>query len=196
MAKNFERLEKEAIDNGYTPLEFFEALLDEEMVTRENNRFNRLLKGAKFPIIKTIDQFDFSKAPFLKKTEILEIFNTVSFFSAATLGNMLIEMQETLALSKFLDKLRKVDLLIIDELGYVSLSNKTTQLLFQIFSERYERGSIIVNTNLEFGQWGNIFHDEPMTAAIIHRLIHNSKILTFIGESYRFKSRQASTSEK
>lgn len=75
MAKNFERLEKEAIDNGYTPLEFFEALLDEEMVTRENNRFNRLLKGAKFPIIKTIDQFDFSKAPFLKKTEILEIFN-------------------------------------------------------------------------------------------------------------------------
>jgi len=232
MAKNFERLEKEAIDNGYTPLEFFEALLDEEMVTRENNRFNRLLKGAKFPIIKTIDQFDFSKAPFLKKTEILEIFNlefikdnqnlifigapgtgkshlsislgieackkgqTVSFFSAATLGNMLIEMQETLALSKFLDKLRKVDLLIIDELGYVSLSNKTTQLLFQIFSERYERGSIIVNTNLEFGQWGNIFHDEPMTAAIIDRLIHNSKILTFIGESYRFKSRQASTSEK
>ena len=67
MAKNFERLEKEAIDNGYTPLEFFEALLDEEMVTRENNRFNRLLKGAKFPIIKTIDQFDFSKAPFLKR---------------------------------------------------------------------------------------------------------------------------------
>jgi DNA replication protein DnaC len=232
MAKSFQRLHKEATENALTPLEFFEALLDEEMINRENNRFNRLLKRAKFPILKTIDQFDFSKAPFLKKTEILELFNlefikenqnlifigapgtgkthlsislgveackkgqSVSFFSAAALGNMLIEMQETLALSKFIEKLKKVDLLIIDELGYVSLSNKTTQLLFQIFSERYERGSIIVNTNLEFGQWGNIFHDEPMTAAIIDRLIHNSKILTFNGESYRFKSRKANTSKK
>lgn len=232
MAKSFERLHKEATENALTPLEFFETLLDEEMINRENNRFNRLLKRAKFPTLKTIDQFNFSKAPFLKKTQILELFNlefikenqnlifigspgtgkshlsvslgveackkgqTVSFFSAATLGNMLIEMQETLALSKFLDKLRKVDLLIIDELGYVSLSNKTTQLLFQIFSERYERGSIIVNTNLEFGQWGNIFHDEPMAAAIIDRLIHNSKIISFIGPSYRLESRKANLSQK
>ncbi len=231
MAKSFERIYKESIDNGLTPLEFFESLLDEEIITRQNNRFNRLLKRAKFPIVKTLDQFDFTKAPFLKKTEVLELFNldfiddtqnlvfigapgtgkshlsislgveacksgkSVLFFTAAGLGNMLIEMQETLALSKFLAKLRKVELLIIDELGYVSLSNKTTQLIFQIFSERYEKGSIIVNTNLEFGHWGNIFHDEPMTAAIIDRLIHNSKILTFNGESYRFRSRKAHISK-
>ena len=232
IAKSFERIYKEAQDNKLTPLEFFETLLDEEIISRENSRFSRLLKAAKLPIVKTIDQFDFTKAPFLKKTEILELFQlgfteenqnlifigspgtgkthlslslgveackrgkSVCFFTAAGLGNTLIEMQETLALSKFLDKLKKVDLLIIDELGYVSLSSKTTQLLFQIFSERYERGSIIVNTNLEFGQWGNIFHDEPMTAAIIDRLIHNSKIFTFNGESYRFKSRKADLSQK
>lgn len=232
MAKSFERIYKESIDHSLTPLEFFEALVDEEVINRENNRFNRLLKRAKFPIIKTIDQFNFIKAPFLRKTEILELFNlnftdsyqnlifigapgtgkthlsislgveackkgkTVCFFTAASLGNMLVEMQETLALSKFLDKLRKVDLLIIDELGYVSLSTQTTRLLFQIFSERYERGSIIVNTNLEFGLWGNIFHDEPMTAAIIDRLIHNSKIITFNGPSYRFESRKADLLQK
>ncbi len=232
MAKSFERIYKESLDNSLTPLEFFETLVDEEVINRENNRFNRLLKRAKFPIIKTIDQFNFLKAPFLKKTEMLELFNldfiddsqnvifigapgtgkshlstslgveackdgkTVFFFTAASLGNMLIEMQETLVLSKFLDKLRKVDLLIIDELGYVSLSTQTTRLLFQIFSERYERGSIIVNTNLEFGLWGNIFHDEPMTAAIIDRLIHNSKIITFNGPSYRFESRKANLLKK
>ncbi|MBS4536986.1 ATP-binding protein [Clostridium sp. D2Q-11] len=81
-------------------------------------------------------------------------------------------------------------------LGYVSLSKKTTQLLFQIFSEIYERGSIIINTNLQFGQWVNIFHNERMTATIIDHLIHNSKILTFNGESYRFKSRQADLAMK
>jgi len=227
MAKGFDRIYKESVDNNLTGLEFFEALLDEEVINRENNRFNRLFKRAKFPVIKTIDQFNFTKAPFLRKGEMLQLFNldfitenqnlifigspgtgkthlsislgmeackqgkSVSFYTAAGLGNLLIEMEETLALSKFLEKLRKVDLLIIDELGYVSLSNKTTQLLFQIFSERYERGSIIVNTNLEFSLWGNIFHDEVMTAAIIDRLIHNSNITIFNGQSYRFESRQA-----
>jgi len=225
-------LDKVFEDKKLTPLEFFEALLDEEIISRENNRYARLLKAAKFPTVKTIDGFDFLKAPFLKKTEILEYLDlqfvenhqnlifigtpgtgkthlsislgveackkgkTVYFFTAASLGNLLVEGQETLALTKLIDKLRNVDLLIIDELGYVSLSSKTTQLLFQVFSERYERGSIIVNTNLEFGQWANIFHDEPMTAAIIDRLIHNSKIHTFNGESYRFKSRMASTPKK
>lgn len=232
MIKGFERISKEAQENNMTALEFFEALIDEEVISRENNRFDRLLKRARFPVIKTIDQFNFAKAPFLKKTEILELFTldftndnqnlifigapgtgkshlsvaigveackkgkTVCFFTAASLGNLLIETQESLALSKFLEKLRKVDLLIIDELGYVSLSSQTTRLLFQIFSERYERGSIIVNTNLEFGLWRNIFHDEPMTAAIIDRLIHNSKIITFNGPSYRFESRKANLSQK
>ncbi len=99
-------------------------------------------------------------------------------------------MQEELMLNKFIDKLKKVDLLILDELGFVTLSNKTTQLLFQIFSERYEKGSIVVTSNLEFGEWGNIFCDEIMAAAIIDRLIHNSAIKSFKGQSYRLFSKQ------
>ena len=82
-------------------------------------------------------------------------------------------------------------MLLIDELGYVKLSNQTTQLMFQIFSERYETGSIIISTNLEFAEWTNIFHDERMTAAILDRLIHNSKIILFNGESYRFRTQSA-----
>ncbi len=227
MADSFERILQSSKENELCLVEFLDVLLEEEIISRENNRFSRLMKSAKFPLVKTLDQFDFTKAPFLKKKEILEIFNldfieqsqnlifigapgtgkshltvalgieackkgkTVNFFTAAGLGNTLVEMQEALALSKFMDKLKKIDLIVIDELGYVELSNKTTQLLFQIISERYERGSILVNTNLEFGQWLKIFHDEPMTAAIIDRLIHNSKIITFNGESYRLNSRKA-----
>jgi DNA replication protein DnaC len=114
----------------------------------------------------------------------------VLFYTAASLGNKLIEMQEQLSLNKFIEKLKKVDLLIIDELGYVSLSHHSTQLLFQVFSERYEKGSIMITSNLEFGEWGNIFNDEIMAAAIIDRLIHNSVIKSFKGTSYRLLSRQ------
>ena len=115
---------------------------------------------------------------------------SVLFYTAASLGNKLIEMQDQILLTKFIEKLKKVDLLILDELGYVSLSQKSTQLLFQVFSERYEKGSIIVTSNLEFGEWGNIFNDEIMAAAIIDRLIHNSIIKSFKGQSYRLLNRQ------
>lgn len=222
----FDRVLEEALDKELNHLEFFEMLLDEEVINRENRRYNRLLKNACFPTIKTIDTFDFSKAPFLNKKEIMELFTldflndnqniifigdqgtgkthivtsigvetckqgkSVLFFTAASLGNKLIEMQEQLALGKFIEKLRKVDLLIIDELGYVSLSHRFTQLLFQVFSERYEKGSIMITSNLEFGEWGNIFNDEIMAAAIIDRLIHNSIIKSFKGPSYRLLSRQ------
>jgi DNA replication protein DnaC len=115
---------------------------------------------------------------------------SVLFFTAASLGNKLIEMKEQVSLGKFIERLKKVDLLILDELGYVSLSHQSTQLLFQVFSERYEKGSIMITSNLEFGEWGNIFNDEIMAAAIIDRLIHNSVIKSFKGPSYRLLSQQ------
>lgn len=115
---------------------------------------------------------------------------SVAFYTAANLGNLLVEIQDENQLSKFMNKLKKVELLIIDELGYVELSKQTTQLMFQVFSERYERGSILVTTNLEFAEWTSIFHDERMTSAILDRLIHNSKIMLFNGESYRYRTQK------
>lgn len=224
--ESFERIHTEALDNNLNHSDFLELLLDEEVITRENNRYKRLLKGAGFPTIKTIDTFNFSKASFLNKKEIMDLLTldflrdnqniifigdqgtgkthlitsigveackqgkSVLFYTAASLGNKLIEVQEQSSLNKFIEKLKKVDLLILDELGYVSLSQKSTQLLFQVFSERYEKGSIMITSNLEFGEWGNIFNDEIMAAAIIDRLIHNSVIKSFKGQSYRLLSRQ------
>ena len=226
--ESYERITQEAREKGWSLNQYFEALLDEEIVNRENHRFNRLLKQAKFPTQKTMDQFNFGQAPYIKKAEIMELYTcqfienntnviflgspgtgkthitialgieacrqgrSVAFYTAANLGNTLLEMQEERKLNKFMDKLKKVDLLIIDELGYVKISNSTSQLMFQVFSERYEKGSILVNTNLEFAEWASIFHDDRMTSAILDRLIHNSKIFTFNGESYRYRAQKAS----
>jgi DNA replication protein DnaC len=223
IGEHYDRIVREANERGWSYDSFLEALLDCEIVTRENSRFQRLLKQAKFPTLKTIDQFDFPQAPYLSKREVMDLFDgqfiddranllflgapgtgkshiatslgveacrqgkSVAFYTAANLGNLLVEMQDENQLNKFMSKLKKVQLLIIDELGYVELSHQTTQLMFQIFSERYEKGSIVVTTNLEFAEWTSIFHDERMTAAILDRLIHNSKILLFNGESYRFR---------
>ena len=226
MIDSIDRIYKEVLDNNLNHLQFFEMLLDEEVISRENRRYERLLKKASFPTIKTIDTFEFAQAPYLNKKEIMDLLTldfidknkniifvgdqgtgkthlvtsigieackqgkSVLFFTAASLGNKLIEMQEELILNKFIDRIKKVDLLILDELGFVTLSNRTTQLLFQVFSERYEKGSIIVTSNLEFSEWGNIFNDEIMAAAIIDRLIHNSTIKSFKGQSYRLFSKQ------
>jgi DNA replication protein DnaC len=85
-------------------------------------------------------------------------------------------------------------LVILDELGYVPFSKVGAELLFQFCSSRYERGSLIITTNLEFPKWTEVLGDEKMTAALLDRLTHNAHILNINGESYRFKqalSRQA-----
>ncbi|WP_409978412.1 ATP-binding protein [Anoxybacteroides rupiense] len=81
----------------------------------------------------------------------------------------------------------KYDVIIVDELGYIPFSKAGTELLFQLFSNRYERASIIITTNLELVEWTNVFGDEKTTAALLDRLTHRSHILLLNGESYRFR---------
>lgn len=81
--------------------------------------------------------------------------------------------------------LRKVELLILDELGFIPFHKDGAELLFDVISESYETTSIIVTTNLEFGQWNTVFGDKRLTAAIIDRLVHHAHILSFTGYSYR-----------
>jgi DNA replication protein DnaC len=117
----------------------------------------------------------------------------VRFHTAAALVNQLEEAQKQYRLEKFLSALERVDLLIVDELGYLSLSESGAELLFQVFAERYERGSILITSNLPFGEWGGVFKNERMTAALLDRLTHRCHILECNGESYRFRqsSKQA-----
>jgi DNA replication protein DnaC len=112
----------------------------------------------------------------------------VKFFRTAALVNGLSEAQASGMLSKFLGKIEKAQILILDEFGYVPLDRVGAQLLYDIISERYEKKmAIILNTNLEFSQWVNILYDQKMTAALIARLLHHCYLLLFTGPDMRLK---------
>jgi DNA replication protein DnaC len=111
----------------------------------------------------------------------------VRFYRTATLVNELVEAKSNGTLKRFLKTLRKTDLLICDEWGYIPLDREGAQLLFQVIAERYERNSVIITTNLEFSKWNGIFYDEKLTSAIIDRLIHHCHLFVFAGKSYRLE---------
>ncbi|MDD2624902.1 MAG: IS21-like element helper ATPase IstB [Candidatus Riflebacteria bacterium] len=111
----------------------------------------------------------------------------VKFFRTAALVNHLTEQKTKGNLSKTLKQMSKLDLLILDEWGYVPLEQDGARLLFQVISECYEKRSLILTTNLEFSKWVTIFYDEQMTAAIIDRIVHHGHMIVFGGTSKRLK---------
>lgn len=111
----------------------------------------------------------------------------VRFYTTAGLINEMLEAKDSHSLNKLQTRLLKFDLVILDELGYVPFTAGGGELLFQFCSERYERGSLIITTNLEFGSWVEVFGNERMTAALLDRLTHRCHIVEIKGESYRFK---------
>ena len=111
----------------------------------------------------------------------------VSFFTAAELVSQLEKAQKQYTLDKFLGQLERAQLLICDELGYVSFSRGGVELLFRVFGDRYERASLLVTSNLPFSDWNQIFQGERMTGALLDRLTHRCHIFEMNGESYRFR---------
>lgn len=109
----------------------------------------------------------------------------VRFFTAASLANLLLERNNKGTLNSFLENLKRVELIVIDEIGFIPLHKEAAELLFQVISDCYERRSLIITSNLEFSQWNTVFGDDRLTAALIDRLIHHSHIVIFSGESYR-----------
>jgi len=112
----------------------------------------------------------------------------VLFSTAANLSNRLIEAQNDNNLGRFMKTLSKIDLLILDELSYLSFNRSQSELLFQVISERSERGSVIITTNLEFSKWEEFFPDTMLTSALIDRVTFNAHILNMNGESYRLNN--------
>ena len=106
-------------------------------------------------------------------------------FFAAELANILLEKNTKGTLNNYLGTLKKVELVVIDEIGFVPLHKDAAELLFQVISDCYERKSLIITSNLEFSQWNTVFGDNRLTAALVDRLIHHSHIVIFSGESYR-----------
>ena len=111
----------------------------------------------------------------------------VLFASTASLVNRLMEARDGRQLARLQAQLASVKLLIIDELGYVPLSPTGAELLFEVFSQRYERGSMIVTSNLPFEEWTSVLGSERLTGALLDRLTHHVHILEMNGESYRLK---------
>lgn len=111
----------------------------------------------------------------------------VRFVTAAGLVNELIEAKSQLRLSKLEAALSRLDLLVLDEVGFVPFAKAGAELLFGVLSDRYEQGSVLITTNLDFASWTEVFGDARLTGALLDRLTHRCHIIEFQGDSFRFK---------
>ncbi len=110
---------------------------------------------------------------------------SVAFYDVSKLVNLLLKEHKYGDIERLILKLKKTDLLILDELGYVPFSKDGAELLFRVISERYETGSIIITTNLHFSKWTSLFLDKTMTTALLDRVTHNAHIIKYDWGSIR-----------
>jgi DNA replication protein DnaC len=209
IARSYAKMADDAAKANLSFDRYLLALVEQEVITREENAFALRLKRAGFPVIKSFEGFDFTAPIGLEKQRVLQLAEThwvdalenvilvgdpgvgkshcaialgveacrqgkrVRFFNAEVLANTIQEAKAQMMYGKLATQLARADLVVIDELGYVPLSRQGAQTLFQFFSERHERRSVLITSNLEFGEWTEIFGDERMTAALLDRLTHN-----------------------
>ena len=111
----------------------------------------------------------------------------VRFYTVTELVLKLAEARKNGTLERLRSELNSLDLLILDEWGYVPVDRDGSQLLFRVISDSYESKSLLLTTNLEFSKWGSIFTDNQMTAAMLDRLVHHGHLILFEGNSYRME---------
>ena len=206
-------------------------LTELELLDRDRRATERRIRQAKFPVVKSLDSFDFLAIPSLNKTLVLELArceylarmenllllgnsgtgkthialalglaacqrgHRVRFTTASALVSELIEARDEKHLQRFQKLLASYELLIVNELGFVPLSKTGAELLFENLSQRYERASTLVTSNLPFEEWTEVLGSERLTGALLDRLTHHVHILEMNGDSYRLKqSRRKRTS--
>jgi DNA replication protein DnaC len=208
---------------GQDHLAFLLRLVERELIEREQRAAQRRIKAARFPVLKTLDTFQFDAQPSINRPLVLELVRgeyldtqenillmgnpgtgkthlatalghtacsegkRVRFFSVTALVTQLLEAREERQLERFLKRLEKQHLLILDEFGYVPFSKSGAELLFEVVSRAYERTSLIVTTNLPFEHWTEVLGNERLTGALLDRLTHRVHILEANGESFRLR---------
>ena len=120
----------------------------------------------------------------------------VRFYPVATLAAELQAAQDEHQLHRYLARFAKLDLVILDELGYLPLGQSGAELLFQAISVRHERGSLGITSNLPFSEWTEVFHSERLTSTILDRVTHRAVILAMNGPSYRLRQTLAMGTER
>ena len=198
-------------------------LAERELIDRERRATERRIREAAFPVLKTLETFDFTaqlsineplvrellRGEYMAKREnVLLVGNpgtgkthlaTALGFAACTQGKrvrfttttglvtQLLEARDTRTLQRLHKQLERLDLLLLDELGYVPFSKAGAELLFEVVSRAYERTSLLVTTNLPFAQWTEVLGSERLTGALLDRLTHWVHILEANGQSYRLQ---------
>jgi DNA replication protein DnaC len=214
-AKVYAAMAREAEDNNLSYEDYLLGILEQELNHREQNRIQRGIRQASFPILKTLDSFDFMAIPSLNKPKVLKLaqceylrqHENVILVGNSGIGKT--HIATALAYEacrkgykvKFYTAAGLVNELMAAQQDYrlnklekqwltphlVVIDESGAELLFQFCSARHERGSIVITTNLEFMKWTEVFVDEQMTAALLDRLTHKAHILNVNGDSYRFK---------
>jgi DNA replication protein DnaC len=222
--ENYETIAKTAALKQWDHIQYLAELVQQESNMRRGKCIKRRIKMARFPVIKTMDRFDWSWPKKVNQAQVKNLFrlkcieeksniifigsvgvgkthiatalgyqaclknHTVLFTSAIDAVNNLIAAQHAGQLKQELKKYLKPSLLIIDELGYLPIDKIGADLLFQIISERYERGSIVITTNRVFKEWPEIFNnDTTLTSALLDRLLHHTEAVVIEGDSYRMR---------
>jgi DNA replication protein DnaC len=198
-------------------------LTEQELLDRERRACERRIHQARFPVVKSLDTFEFLAIPALNKALVLELArcefllrrenvlllgnsgtgkthlalafglsacqrgHRVRFTTTAAMVHELMEAKDEKRLLRYQKQMAGYELLIVDELGFVPLSKSGAELLFEVFSQRYERGSTLVTSNLPFQEWTEVLGSERLTGALLDRLTHHVHILEMNGESYRLK---------
>jgi len=224
MAEHHTPTANRAVRDGLGHLDYLAKLTEGELHLRRDRATLRRVKNARFPVIKTLDQFSWSWPLKINRMAIQNLFRlqfindhanliflgsvglgkthlatalgyaaclagkSVFFSTAVDAINTLAAAQAANRLKAELKKYLSPSLLILDELGYLPIDKLGADLLFQIISQRYERGSLIITSNRAFKQWPEIFNnDSTLTSALLDRLLHHAESLLIEGKSYRMK---------
>ena len=209
--KEYDRVASRCAAEGVEHPDYLLRLSELELIDRNHRMVEGRIKAARFPTTKSLDTFDFLAIPSLNKALGLELARceyidrkdnvialglglaafqrglSVGFTTVAALVHELTEARDERRLLNLQKKLASLKLLIIDELGFVPLSKTGAELLFEVFSQRYERGSILATSNLPFDEWTEIFGSERLTGTPLDRLTHLVHILEMNGDSCRLK---------